>query len=137
MRDDRDPRHAMPITDELNGPLDLQACAFGASQRRMMRGGFGHFRIRVRSAEAEEIASPDVKTRVGQLVTPGATVEAVRDGESRRERRAMHVEHHPRRAGPAHGRWQIAQKKREPLQMTGDSEMLLSGILPCGVAIGP
>src|SRR5262245_39787160 len=136
MRDDRDPRHAMPITDVLDGPLDLQARTFGASQRHMVLRGLGHFRIRVRSAEAEEIAPPDVKARVGEFVTPGPTVEAVGDRESRRECRAMHVEDHLRRAGPAHGRWQIAQEKGEPLQLTGDPEMLLYRIQPCGGAIG-
>jgi hypothetical protein len=47
MRDDRDFRHAMLVTNEVGCPLDLPARSFSATECGITFGRHGHFRIGV------------------------------------------------------------------------------------------
>src|SRR6185436_12979841 len=63
-------------------------------------------------------------------IAPRPPAEAVSDRQSRRERRAVHVEHDLRLAYLACSRRQIAQEEGASVQMTGGTEELFSGIEP-------
>src|SRR5215470_395550 len=87
-----------------------------------------HFRIAVGMAETVEVEAPHVEAGVIQRVTPGPSIEAVRDRQCRRKGRAVYVKHRAARPKGRVRRGQKTQEQRHSFARPRNVEMLFSRI---------
>src|ERR1035441_4511052 len=121
---DRNLVNAMIITNKTHRLLQLLTSRLCLSQCRSKFRRLAHFGIRIRGAKTVKIQSPDMKSSVDQFITPRATVEAVRDGQGRREGPAVNVEDDFRFTLGNDTRRQIAKEQFQAVKRTRNEEML-------------
>src|SRR5690349_20770191 len=98
------------------------------AKRRALGRRLAHLRITVGFAEAVEIEAPNVEAGLAQRIAPGFPIDAVRNRQSRRERRTVHIEHGATRPeGRLRGR-EKAQEQGQSCTGTGNAKMFLTRV---------
>src|ERR1700723_1700741 len=89
----------MLSSNEIHRSFNLLTGPLGATKHRLVFGWLRHPGIPVGSAEAIEIQSPHMKPRRVQFVTPGPSIEPMRDREGGGKCRSMDVKNNSCQAG--------------------------------------
>src|SRR6266496_338767 len=104
---------AVLINDELGGFLNLAAGRLCATECIAAFRSVRHLGIMVRTAIANKVQSPYVKSGAIQFISPRVAIETMRNRQCGRKRRAMNIEHDSR-CTPNGSRAEASQEQAQP-----------------------